>query len=365
MNKVIFTADDFGVIPSVNAGITDLVNRGLINSVEIFTNYHKSVENVHQLLNDTHGANFELGAHLTITSGRPISGASGLGAILDDGSFKPFNKTNSRATDEAIYSEIKAQIERIMDVPEFQDRITHITCHHDALWFFPEYTKQLARVSKEYNFPVRNPRSYPSKRDKLYYTVVLPLLKTFSFTREDVRLLKDSYKLRKDGRFPNQNLNFRAPDYMDSRHYGPIPGKVISAYDKADWILKKQKSLAKMLRKAGNSGGKNEDQLIEFMFHFRKGKLDGGFKTFKEEMDELDYAGINHKYFDSRTIEFESLRFYEEKVKELIGTRFELGSWTDSSVKTLKKKNVDWAENVVAGKAGRGKTARKTRPREA
>lgn len=361
MNKVIFTADDFGVIPSVNAGITDLVNRGLINSVEIFTNYHRSVENVHQLLNNTHGEEFELGAHLTITSGKPISGNSGLDAIVEDGSFLPFNKTNSRATDAGIYSEIKAQIERIMDVPEFREKITHITCHHDALWFFPEYSKQLARVAKEFNFPIRNPRSYPSKRDKLYYTVVLPLLKTFTLTREDVGLLKDSYKLRKDGYFPNQSLDFRAPDYMDSRHYGPIPGKVISPYDKADWILKKQKALGKMLRKASNAGGKNDHQLIELMFHFRKGELAGGFKAFKAEMDALDYTGINHKYFDSRTIEFESVRFFEETIKELIGKKFELGSWTQSSIKTLKKKKVDWAEEVVAGKSGRGKIARKKR----
>jgi predicted glycoside hydrolase/deacetylase ChbG (UPF0249 family) len=365
MNKVIFTADDFGVIPSVNAGITDLVNRGLINSVEIFTNYHKSVENVRQLMNETHGANFELGAHLTITSGKPISGGTGLNEILEDGSFLPFNKTNSRATDAAIYNEIKAQIERIMDESDFREKITHITCHHDALWFFPEYSKQLVRVAKEFNFPVRNPRSYPAKRDKLYYTVVLPLLKTFTFTREDVKLLKDSYKLRKDGFFPNQNLDFRAPDYMDSRHYGPIPGNAISPYKKADWILKKQKALGKMLRKACNAGGKNDIQLIEFMFHFRKGTLDGGHDAFQAEMDALDYAGINAKYFDSRTIEFESLRFFEEKVKELIGNKFELGSWTQSSIKTLKKKEVDWAEESIAGKSGRGKTARKTRRREA
>ncbi|NOQ72942.1 MAG: ChbG/HpnK family deacetylase [Crocinitomix sp.] len=365
MNKVIFTADDFGVIPSVNAGITDLVNRGLINSVETFTNYHKSVENVQQLLNDTHGANFELGAHLTITSGKPISGDSGLDSIVEEGSFLPFNKTNSRATDNGIYKEIKAQIERIMDVPEFRDKITHLTCHHDALWFFPEYSKQLARISKEFNFPIRTPISFPSKRDKLYYTVVLPLLKTFTFTREDVSLLKNAYKLRKDGYFPNQNLNFRAPDYMDSRHYGPIPGRVITGYNKADWILKKQKALAKMLRKAVNAGGKRDTQLIELMFHFRKGPLDGGFDTFKAEMDACDYTGIDHKYFDSRTVEFESLRFFEEKVKELIGAKFELGSWTQSSVKTLKKRDVDWAEDVVDGKAGRGRAAKKVRRREA
>lgn len=365
MNKVIFTADDFGVIPSVNAGITDLVNRGLINSVEIFTNYHKTIENVQQLLNDTNGANLELGAHLTITSGKPISGASGLDAIIEDGSFLPFNKTNSRATDSAMYAEIKAQIERIMDVPEFREKITHITCHHDALWFFPEYSKQLIRAAKEYNLPIRNPRSYPSKRDKLYYTVVLPLLKTFSFTREDIGLLKESYKLRKDGFFPNQDLNFRAPDYMDSRHYGPIPSNVITGHEKAKWILKKQKALGKMLRKASNAGGKNDIQLIEFMFHFRKGTLEGGHKAFQAEMDALDYAGINAKYFDSRTIEFESLRFFEEQVKECIGDKFELGSWTQASVKTLKKKKVDWSEEVVKGKSGRGKTAKKVKRRDA
>ena len=67
MNKIIFTADDFGVVPSVNDGIIHMVNKGLINSVEVFTNYGKSIENTLGLINQTQGKSFELGVHLTIT----------------------------------------------------------------------------------------------------------------------------------------------------------------------------------------------------------------------------------------------------------------------------------------------------------
>lgn len=338
MNKVIFTADDFGVIPSVNAGITHLVDRGLINSVEVFTNYEKSIENTHQLLKDVGDKPFELGVHLTITSGKPLTNNPGLNPIVENGSFKPFSKINSRAKTNALYNELKLQIEQLMDDDELSKRLTHLTCHHDALWFFPNYTLQLEKLSKKYNLPVRNPKSFPPKRDKMYYTVIVPLLKKLNLSDEDVKLLKATYKLRKKGFFPKVDLNYRAPHYMDSRIYGPIPNLAIAPDRKAKKVLQKQKKLAKMLRKAVVAGGKREDYLIEFMFHLRKGKLTGGHKAFRKEIEGIDYAGINTDYFDSRTIEYETLRFYENKIKALIGDKFELGSWKDAkNMKLLKK----------------------------
>jgi len=172
----------------------------------------------------------------------------------------------------------------------------------------------------------------------MYYTVILPLLKKFNFSPEDVKLLKQTYKLRKKGFFPRRNLNYRAPHYMDSRIYGPIPNFAIDPDRKAKKIIKKQNQLAKMLRKAIVAGGKRADYLIEFMFHLRKGQLAGGHKAFKKEMNGIDYPGINTDYFDSRTIEFETLRFYEEQIKALVDDKFELGSWTDAKVMTLLKR---------------------------
>ncbi len=338
MNKIIFTADDFGVVPSINNGIIDMVNRGIINSVEIFPNYHQSVENTIDLLDKTTGMEIELGVHLTITSGGPLSSNSALKPILDDqGLFRKFSNTNSNASGTAIYNELVAQIEALRSNPRIQEKLTHLTNHHDALWFFPEYTKQLIRVSKEFGLPVRNPKSYPPKRDKFYYSIILPALKVFSLSLDDILLLRKTYKQRKNGRFPNENLNYRAPKYMDSRYYGPIPNKEIDKDQKGKKIEKKIEVFEKMLTKAIHSGGQNND-LIEFMFHLRKGTLDGGHDAFYDEIKGLSYDGINPHYFDSRTIEFEALRFYEPQLKSLFNqSKIGHGSWRDSKLHTLRK----------------------------
>src|SRR4051812_35691255 len=71
MKKLIVTADDYGVFPSINAGILNAVLQGKVNSVACFANYEKSVENVRELI-DAVGDKAEIGCHLTISSGVPV-----------------------------------------------------------------------------------------------------------------------------------------------------------------------------------------------------------------------------------------------------------------------------------------------------
>lgn len=339
MNKLILTADDFGVVPSINEGITELVQKGLVNSVQVFTNYKDSLQNTKKLIKDAPNSQFELGVHLTITSGSPLTDKKALKPILDrKGNFSTFDELGSGANSTAIYHELKEQINVLRKDAELGPKLTHLTCHHDSLWFYPEYTKQLIKVSNEFDLPFRNPKSFPPKRDKMYYTVVVPILQFIKLGWSDAKLIKETYHLRKEGYFPNEDLVYKAPHYMDSRHYGPIPGTIILPEKKADWIIEKQQKLQMMLQKAMVSGGPKTVELIEFMFHVRKGAIGKGHKEYKQEIEDTGYGGINPKYFDSRVIEFEAIRRHETILKDLLkANAVALGSWRECAQQILKK----------------------------
>ncbi len=88
MKHLIVTADDYGVFPAINERIIDAVNDGKVNSVSIFSNYKGAVlpnapsgtpyedalTNVRWLVNNTQGKSPELDCHLTVTSGKPLTG---------------------------------------------------------------------------------------------------------------------------------------------------------------------------------------------------------------------------------------------------------------------------------------------------
>lgn len=72
MKKIIITADDYGVFPSVNKGIIDAVQKGKVNSVAVLPNYRNTLANTQLLLQQTDGK-AEIGCHLTFTSGKPLT----------------------------------------------------------------------------------------------------------------------------------------------------------------------------------------------------------------------------------------------------------------------------------------------------
>jgi hypothetical protein len=87
------------------------------------------------------------------------------------------------------------------------------------------------------------------------------------------------------------------------------------------------------------SGGPKTVELIEFMFHVRKGAIGGGHREYKQEIEDTGYGGINPKYFDSRVIEFEAIRRHETILKDLLkANAVALGSWRECAQQILKKK---------------------------
>lgn len=306
MPKIILSADDAGIVPQIDNAIADLVNRGILNSAEVLTNYGangaRSVYNTKQMVEQTKdsGNPLELGIHLTVTSGKPVIQQDGIQAILDhEGNFRSYRDLPSSANEETLYKELEAQAQILLDDAELGPKVTHMSNHHDALWFYPEYTRAYVKLADKLNLPIRNTKSIPESNSWFYY-VFQNLLRDIS--QSDKTKLKEAYQLRKAGFFPGQKVTFHSTDYMDNRHY-----EVNHLWDDFDprdariVINRKKRKLKKMIEEAGTLGA---DGSVEFMFHIRKGKL-----LDYSGAEELPYyKGVDPRYFDGRTLEYRSLR---------------------------------------------------------
>ena len=135
--KVIVTTDDYGVNPSVNAAIIDAVNAGKVNSIAALPNYDgmtkkrkkkykTSAENAKILLDKTNGKG-EIGCHLTLTSGRPITKAKSM--IDSEGYFRGVYEFKRSIKPKELREELNAQVKVFT---EANIPITHLSCHHNA-----------------------------------------------------------------------------------------------------------------------------------------------------------------------------------------------------------------------------------------
>jgi predicted glycoside hydrolase/deacetylase ChbG (UPF0249 family) len=317
-SKIILTADDFGVDDSIDNGIIQLVKYRIIHSVEILANNGEngveSIRRTELLLDQAEGVNpeLELGVHLTITSGKPVSNAD-LSKILFDGHFISAKNTNSTVDTAAIYAELKAQIEILKSNDRIWKKVTHLTNHHDALWFFPKYTEAYIQVAQEYHLPIRNPRVLPAWSALLYYKYIGPR----NASEEDLNQSKKAYELRQLGQFETRDLEYRSTHYLDSSHYSLWRTIIDSNPYKTDvFIAQRQKRLREVfkdIRKTHNELG--VPQIVEVLLHVREGSLKGSQVKLpkhkrNQAFDKFDlehYNGISTSYFDGRSIEYHSL----------------------------------------------------------
>ncbi|MES2554977.1 MAG: ChbG/HpnK family deacetylase [Bacteroidota bacterium] len=352
-SKIILTADDFGVDDSINKGIIALAKADIINSVEILPNYARSIESTLKLLDETKASNpnLELGVHLTVTSGKPILETDGLLPILCKGHFISAKKTNSTAVPLAIFEELKRQVEVLKSNDQIWSKVTHLTNHHDALWFFPEYTEMYIDIANHFNLPIRNPEVLPSWKEASYYKFIGPR----NASKEDRRKSKGAYKLRENGAFESRDLDYYSTNYLDSSHYSLFRTILDSnPYKREKFIEIRQKELRKIFERIKESHAKQQSpQIVEALFHVREGGLqdsqvklsleertEKGINAF-DEFDLPDYNGITTTYFDGRSIEHDSLFHAHSNggLKELFEkNQVEKGKWTNCIPRKLHKK---------------------------
>lgn len=80
MRRILLRADDLGYSRAVNYGIWDSVEYGLVNNVGIMTNMESTAEAVDWLKDKE----IDLGVHINLTNGRPLSTSSEVPDLVDE-----------------------------------------------------------------------------------------------------------------------------------------------------------------------------------------------------------------------------------------------------------------------------------------
>lgn len=148
--KVIINADDYGFSQSINQGIIETYNKGLISTTTIMINM-PFAENAINLWKQNQ--NLGLGLHINITVGKPIS--NNVKSLVDEnGNFYHHNKIEKNEVNinyDDVICEIKTQIEKLKN---YNVIIDHLDCHH-SIFLNDTVKKALLDVAVEYNLPMR------------------------------------------------------------------------------------------------------------------------------------------------------------------------------------------------------------------
>lgn len=325
--KVIVTTDDYGVNPYINEAIIDAVNKGKVNSIAALPNYDgmnkkgkkkykTSAENAKILLDKTNGKG-EIGCHLTLTSGRPITKAKSM--IDEKGYFRGIYEFKRTIKPKELREELNAQVKVFT---EANIPITHMSCHHNVLTFFPELYKEYLKVCKDNKLAIRSANSHPEKSMNKFLSFLKVKLLDDMKKGDRKEIKRFSKKAPKQFFDENVKGKFKTTNFHDSGHYGPIPGSRIRKSQKNinRWVAKKHNVLHESLKKLIKS---NEEDSMEFILHITKNKIKATNKY-----KDIDYPGIDPKYFDSRYLEYQSIMKFDFSKYPNI----ELASW-----KKLKK----------------------------
>jgi len=148
MTRIWLCADDYGISPSVNAAIRDLLVRGRINATSVMTvapSFHRAEALALQALNTT-GRRVAIGLHVTLTAPfRPLSDGF---APLRDGAFPALPALLMRAClrslePDALTAEIARQLRAFAEhfgrPPDFIDGHQHVQ-------LFPQVREALLTV---------------------------------------------------------------------------------------------------------------------------------------------------------------------------------------------------------------------------
>ena len=314
--KIIFTADDYGCADAIDKGILYAVDNELINSVAAFPNGPRWKERLEELSKRQY--KIDIGCHLTITSGPPVSDREkDKGRFSKNGLFREFHAMKREGTlssnerdkvKKDLRIEIEAQLERLEEAGI--KNIKHLSSHHNALTFFPEYLETVMEVARDRNLRVRSPIIKPAHKNKLFFMQLqarsvdnldlLDVSKLSRFSKHMARWMKKYEKLF-EGKFP------KTPDYIDGRHYGPMPFFNVRPGSIARKAVKKARKLHKAIEKLSDS-----DE-VEYVFHLITHEIRKYPAQFIDDYEQSEYHGVSKAYFDSRIVEMLSLTELKKK----------------------------------------------------
>lgn len=151
MIKLIITADDCGLSEGINASTARLHERGLLSAASIMPNFGNL-----QHAFDTFAAYpaLELGVHLNLTDGRPLTGAALRSELTrSSGVFRNqfFLYPQALFPSDDLIAAIRAELSMQMETCLSYGRpITHVTTHHH-FHLFPALREIVYQLSNDYD----------------------------------------------------------------------------------------------------------------------------------------------------------------------------------------------------------------------
>jgi predicted glycoside hydrolase/deacetylase ChbG (UPF0249 family) len=147
--RVIFNADDLGLTDGVSAGIAEAISRGCVGATTAMAAVPGSPERLTQWAPIIVG---RIGAHLQLTSGRPILDPALVPTLVRaNGTFPESKKNLKSAAKDEIVREWHAQIAVLRDVGI---QITHLDTHHHVHKHWHIFAAFL-EIACHYRLPVR------------------------------------------------------------------------------------------------------------------------------------------------------------------------------------------------------------------
>ena len=171
-NKVILTADDYGICNRIDNGIIKGVKAKRITAVSAVVTHETSVERIKRLLKlqkeeADKGFHFGIGLHLSLTSGMPLYRVDGLPSSLADpenadyfrdANFYEFKDVESHH----LREELSMQLEQLADIIG-KENIDHITNHQGLVYFDKRFFNEYAQTAASWSVPMRSPMSWYRK----------------------------------------------------------------------------------------------------------------------------------------------------------------------------------------------------------
>ena len=148
--KLILNADDFGLSASVNKGIIDCFNEGLISSTTMMMNTPYTDEAI-KLAKEHNIKN--IGIHLNLTYGKSVLPASEVPSLVDEnGVFHYVCMLGYYTQYLDAKKELRAQIEKFLDSGLTPDHLDH----HHYFNEIPNILKAYLELAEKYKLPVRS-----------------------------------------------------------------------------------------------------------------------------------------------------------------------------------------------------------------
>jgi predicted glycoside hydrolase/deacetylase ChbG (UPF0249 family) len=155
--RVIVNGDDFGMSPGINAAIKRLHTAGRLSSVSIMSNMPWSAD---ALAYAREADDLQAGAHLNLTTGRPLSAVEQVPSLVDEsGDFQELGislrrSLAGRVSRDELRLELDAQLARCLDEgPEIHHVDSHM--HFHAV---PSFGRLVADLAGRHGVEtVRNP----------------------------------------------------------------------------------------------------------------------------------------------------------------------------------------------------------------